>query len=300
MMKKHIFLAAVAAALLAGCAKTPSAGLNDANRAYLEAWIKVHHPGATKTPMGAYVLKETGGTGESLGNYENTPYVRVNYTVTDLAGNVSETNSETLAKQLGTFSEFNYYGPRIWTRPFYGVPAGVEEALSTMKVGGRKTVMIPGWLLSSREYADAEAYFTQAKGTDAIYTIETVERITDIVKWENDSLCSYMRRNFPSVAMSDSLRYGFYYVRAVEPMDTCGFKKDTTIYVNYIGRLLNGTVFDTNIADTAKYYGLYEKGHSYGPSKVTCSSDYTASKMGTSSMIDGFSYAISRLSLIHI
>lgn len=295
MKKKLIFIAAFAAALLTGCAKAPTSGLNDANKAYLEAWVKVHHPDAKKTSLGAYVLDETIGSGEAFGTPDYSPYVRVNYTITDLDGNITETTSAALAKQLGTYEENNFYGPRIWNRPYYGVTAGVEEALASMKTGGKQTVMIPGWLLSSIEYADAEEYFSLAKGTDAIYTIEAVERIPDIVKWEIDSLSSYMQHNYPSVALADSLKNGFYYVRLAEPMDTCGFKKDTTIYVNYIGRLLNGTVFDTNIADTAKFYGLYKKGNSYTPSEVLCNADYTASTMGSSSMIDGFAYAISQM-----
>lgn len=295
MMKRNILLAALAAVILPGCAKTPATVPNDAQKAFLEAWIEIHHPKATKTGMGAYVLDESAGQGASLGDRVLSPYVRVNYTVTDLDGIVKETNSEALAKQLGTYKENNFYGPKIWTRLGYGIPAGVEEALSTMKVGGRKVVMIPGWLLSTKEYADAEDYYKQASGDDAIYTIEAVDRISDIVKWEVDSLCAYMQRNFPSVALKDSLKNGFYYVRSAAPKDTCGFKKDTTIYVNYIGRLLNGTVFDTNIADTAKFYGIYERGKSYGPSSVTCNSDYASTKMGSSSLIDGFAFTIAQM-----
>ena len=37
---------------------------------------------------------------------------------------------------------------------------------------------------------------------------------------------------------------GFYYKQLQAPSDTTSFPKDTTIYINYTGRLLNGLVFD--------------------------------------------------------
>ena len=292
MMKKCILFAALAAALLSSCARAPQPGLNDASKAYLEAWVKVHYPDAKTTPMGAYILDETPGTGEPLGDVAHSPFVRVNYTVRSLDGTISATNSEVLAKQLGTYKDVNFYGPKFWTRPGYGVRAGVEEALSTMNIGGSKTVLIPGWLLSKDPYGTAEEYFKKAQGTEAIYTIEPVERITDIAKWEVDSLCSFMRHNYPSVALTDSLKNGFYYVRTSAPSDTTGFRKDTTIYINYIGRLLNGTVFDTSIADTAKFYGIYEAKREYGPQKVDAKEDYTSTTMGGEKIIDGFAYTI--------
>lgn len=245
--------------------------------------------------MGAYVLEETVGSGEALGDEEHSPYVRVNYVAKTLDGTIVATNSEVLAKQLGTYQDCNFYGPDIWTRPFYGIPAGVEEALASMNVGGKKTVMIPGWLLSSEEHRDAEDYFKNASGTDAVYTIEALERIPNIVTWEVDSLGSYLQHNYPSVSVADSLKFGFYYVRTGEPTDTCGFKKDTTLYINYIGRLLNGKVFDTNIKDTAKFYGIYNPGGKYGPSEVSGDPDYKNIKLGSSSVIDGFALTIANM-----
>ena len=292
MMKKYIVLAALAAAVLSGCAESPESGLNDASKARLEAWIKVFYPDAKPTDMGAYILDDTPGSGEALGDESRSPFVRVNYTVRKLDGTITSTNSEALSKQLGTYKENNFYGPKFWTRPGYGVRAGVEEALSTMNIGGTRTVMIPGWLLSADPYESAEDYFKYGKGTEAIYTIEAVERISDIVKWEIDSLCAYMGHNYPSVALKDSLKMGYYYVRTAAPTDTAGFHKDTTIYVNYIGRLLNGTVFDTSIADTAKFYGIYEAGRTYGPQEVNAKEDYTATVMGSSTIIDGFAFTI--------
>ena len=294
MKKKIIVIAALAAALISGCAKSPVTGLNDASKKYLEAWIQVHHPDAQKTSMGSYIIEDEPGTGASLGDPDDWPYVRVYYTSRTLDGTIQTTNYENVAKQLGTYEENNYYGPKVWCRQNFGINAGVEDVISTMKIGGKRTAMIPGWLMSSTEYSSAEDYFLNGSGTNVIYTIEPVEAIEDIVEWEIDSLSTYMTRNFPDVALTDSVKYGYYYVRVAEPLDTCGFHKDTTIYINYIGRLLNGTVFDTNIADTAKYYGIYSSSNTYGPVEISAKEEYASTTMGSSSssVIDGFAYTI--------
>ena len=59
---------------------------------------------------------------------------------------------------------------------------------------------------------------------------------------------------------------------------------------DYIGRLLNGTVFDTSIRDTAMFYGIYSSGRSYGPVSINFGSEWSDSKMGaeSNSIISGF------------
>ena len=90
----------------------------------------------------------------------------------------------------------------------------------------------------------------------------------------------------------------YYYFESKAPMDGKRFTSDTTIYINYVGRLLNGTIFDTNIKDTAKFYGVYSASRTYAPSSVTISkgeNDELTVKMGSSSVIDGFKEAILKM-----
>lgn len=292
MKKCYILTAAVAAAVLAGCAKAPTVSENESSKRYIEAWIKTFHPDAQKTSLGAYILEDLPGNGLPIGDVDNSPYVNVKYTVTDLAGNIQNTTSELLSQQLGTYDFSTYYGPKVFTRLDYGVTAGINETLSTMNIGGRRKVLVPGWLLSTTEYSSADEYFKYGSGTEMIYTIEPVERITDIVQWELDSVATYLIRRYPKVSPADSISKGFYYIRTREPADTCGFHKDTTIYINYIGRLLNGKVFDTTIADTAKFYGIYDPSNSYEPMSVAAKSDYTETTLDGNTTITGFAYMI--------
>lgn len=295
-MRKSLLWITLAAALAAGCAKPVQVGLNDANKEFLEAWMSIHYPNVQPTADGIYIVEDRSGTGIALGNPETLPYLFVEYTTRSLDGTVTNTTSRALSQQIGTYEYNNFYGPEVWRRPDYGVMVGVEKTLSTMKVGGKRTAVIPGWLLSGKVFGDPDYCFKKASGTNAIYEIEVVNGLNDIVKWEVDSLCRYLADKYPSVAAGDSLKFGYYYVRSKEPeKESVSFAKDTTIRINYIGRLLNGTVFDTTIKDTAKFYGIYSAGKTYGPVSMNMKENYAESTFssGGSKAIDGFSYTLS-------
>ena len=311
-MKRILLYLCLAAAALCSCAKDPEVGLNDDALLYIDAWIKVHHPEAQRTALGVYILEDEPGTGALAGTPESNPYLRVSATVRTLDGSIQKTTDMRLAQQLGTYSDNYYYGPEIWARASDGLAAGLEETVADMRVGGRRKVMIPGWLLgynsttgSSYRYDTAQEYLDNVSGgTAALYEITLEELISDTAKWEADSAGRYIARHFPGKSVRDSLEYGIYYFRTGEPSSTEEFHNDTTLYVNYIGRRLDGTVFDTSIADTAKYYGIYSATRSYGPSAVKWyGSDGTYSDISftaygstsSSSVIKGFSFALDQM-----
>lgn len=296
MMKKAIILLLGAVAVLSGCSKTTTVNTNDAAKRYFEAFIKVNYPDAVKTDLGAYVIEEEIGKGKALGDTAATPYVLVEYTVTDLEGNIASTTSGQVARKIGIYDPTSsFYGPVVWYRPSYSVYAGLEESLKRMNVGGRRKVAVPGWLLSNDSYSTAAEFEANCSGDNAIFDFKVVEAITDIEKWELDSIAHYLSRNFPGVAPGDSAVYGYYYIERKAPVDTTKFPEDTTFYINYIGRLLDGTVFDTNIKDSAKFYGIYNSSSDYEPSAITYDSDEGVFQMGGGDVITGFSMTLARM-----
>lgn len=298
-MKRTSLYLALAALVVCGCAKAPVAGQNDSAKLYFESWIHVNYPDAPRTALGVYTLEEIPGSGTQAGSAETSPYVRVEYVVGDLSGSVNTTTSEELSKQLGKYSVNDYYGPVVWARGENIISAGLDDALSTMRVGGIKRFIVPGWLQTSSRYKTEEEYLKNVSGGDpSIYEVKLCEVISDIKKWETDSVGRYVSKHFPGKTVLDSLQYGFYYFESKAPMDGKRFTSDTTIYINYVGRLLNGTIFDTNIKDTAKFYGVYSASRTYAPSSVTISkgeNDELTVKMGSSSVIDGFKQAILKM-----
>ena len=300
-MKKTILYFALAALLCAGCAKVATTGLNDANKRYLDAWILVNHPGAPKTTLGSYILEDIPGTGTVAGKAEDNPFVLLEYTIRTMDGSIQNACTEELAKQLGTYDATTYYGPVIWQRGESALAPGLDDALEDMREGGSRTVLIPGWLLSTAKYYETgEEYLKNVTGTSGIYEFKLASVIKDIKKWETDSVGRYVARNFPGMTVRDSLKYGFYYKRTGEPSRNIEFPADTVIYVNYVLRRLDGKVVDTNVRDTAAYHNIYSASREYGPSSIKwhgSGETYLNIKFGNSSgAIEGFQYA---LSLMH-
>ena len=294
-----IIFAASAATLLASCAKNEPTGANDANKRYLEAWVKIHHPSAVKSGLGIYILDEKTGTGKEAGDPSDYPYALVSYTATDLDGNIKESTEESVAKQLGTYDPANnHYGPVVRLRNSTAMTAGQEMVLNTMRVGGIRKAVIPGWFSTNTvRYSTEDDYLKNVTGEDSILSVELHEVISDIDQWQIDSMSRYMLRTFHAVP--DSLKYGFYYFQVVPPVDTTGFANSATVYINYTGRLLNGEVFDSTSEKIAKDAGIYSTSGNYSPMAVNMADEYSDitfnTGSGTASFVDGFSYCLSRM-----
>lgn len=305
---KKIFipiLSAVAAMMFAGCAKTVSDGPNDANRRYLEAWLQINLPDAVKSGRGIYVIEESAGNGAEV---TEDGFVRVDYKVTDLDGNISSYTDKETAKQLGTYDTTTYYGPQFWTTHSESIQAGLADAVIGMKVGGSKKVLVPGWLLSYKVYDNEKDYLAlSSSNSDAIYEITVRDFTDDISAWQMEQIGEYFKANsdiFGNMSSADTLKLtiggeeqsfpGMYYCRTKAPSSDSEFPSDTTIYINYTGKLLNGLVFDTTDERTAKDNGIYSSSKSYEPVQINWGDAYSDITMGSSesSVITGFALTL--------
>lgn len=279
--------AAVLIAMCCSCAKERSSVTNDAAKRYFDAWIHVHHPDAPRTDLGSYIIEDTKGDGAPV---EGAAFLSVNYTISDLEGNISSTSSEDIAKMLGTHSDATYYGPVYWDAAEGAMMAGVADAIKGMKVNGKRTVVIPGWLQTYTAYSSEEEYIANVtENTPAIYTIEVTDTVMSMNYRQIKLIEKYLGDRFGEKV--DSLQYGFYYKRTGDPLDEDAFPEDTTVYINYTGRLLSGKVFDTTIEDTAKVHKIYSSSSTYSPSTINWAADSLSITMGSSSssVIQGFS-----------
>lgn len=277
----------LSALLAAGCAKTGSNEPNADNKAYLEAWLPLHYPDAVKSGKGIYILEDIPGTGAAWDG--SIAYTRVDYIIRSLSGTVSSSTTEDMARQLGTYSPGNYYGPRFVATGEDLSYAGVDEILSGMRVGGTRTAIIPAWLLSYKRYDTEEEYLAESSGSSsAIYSITLHGQTADIVEDQYQELKAYATRLWH---VSDTTETGIFFHSEKQPSDI-SVAKDTTIYINYTGRLLSGQVFDTTIADTAKVHHIYSSSRSYAPVSVTMSEEASSIKLSGSSVISGFQYGL--------
>ena len=298
-MKKIFKTAAfvVLALAAAGCAKAVTEGPNEANKRYFDAWMELNHPDVKPTGIGIYILEEEAGNGAEV---KKDNYVYVDYTITDLQGNITSYTRKETAEQLGEYSKADYYGPKVLTTFENTIQAGLADALIGMKVGGRKKIIIPSWLMTYKSYDTPEEYLeNSSSGTSAVYDITVTDVTTDISKYEIGEISHYIAENidiFGRLTPADSVKghYGCYYKQLTAPVDTTSFPSDTSIYINYTGKLLNGQVFDTTIEKVAKDNNIYSASRAYEPTKINWGEKYSDLTMGTSNspMISGFAITL--------
>lgn len=309
---KNIFSTALyiaAAVLLAGCAKNVIPGPNDANKRYLEAWMQLNHPDKQPQGLGIYVLDGKDGDGVEV---NDNGFVLVDYRITDLEGNISSYTDAEAAKQLGDYSETNYYGPKFWTTYKTTIQAGLGNALYGLKTGSYRKVLVPSWLMTAKQFDSEQGYLdyedeeSTTTYSNTIYEFTVVDFTEDIQKWQIDSIGRFFsnesvkidgkpaKEAFGGMTAADSVSTGFYYRQLTAPADTAAFSSDTTIYINYTGKLLNGQVFDTSIERVAKDNGLYSASRTYGPVQINWAEEWDKITMGSgkSDIIGGFALTL--------
>jgi FKBP-type peptidyl-prolyl cis-trans isomerase FklB len=293
-MKTKYLLLAVLGLSAWGCAQenTPSTG--QTAKEFLDLWMDKYYPGVSPNSAGLYILDDISGTGD-LWNYEND-YAYVEVTVRSLDGTVSTTTDEVLSRQLGTYVKGNYYGPRFQAVGEGNSYAGVDAILDGMRIGGKRRVVVPAWMLTTKRYNTQQEYIDAATSSASlIYNVTLCGQMEDVSAVEKDSLTRYVHRHFgdvsPTVYDEEKENDGtFYFISDVRPYKEDDERGETsTVTINYTGRLLNGQVFDTTIEKVAKDAGIYSASKTYSPVSVTYSSNWSSISMGGStSLIDGF------------
>ena len=295
---KTLFIIAIVA-LCASCAKENKVSNGESTQRYFYAWMKTHYPDAVSLGVGAYYDPEyeVEGTGKQAGD---STYVFVTYTSRALDGTINSTNDTVLVQQLGNYNPVNWYGSQIWENcPGY-IPEGLILGIKDMKVGGSRRIFVPSWLSGSTTYKTEEEYLKNIPqdSNHSIYDIKLNRVEKDIVAYEEELLREFSDKYLGGI---DTLSAGFYYLQLEEPSDTTSFPTDTTIYINYTGRLLNGQIFDTTIKDSAKVWGIYSSTKTYAPASVTWAEEYTDYKLASSgssdasSVIQGFALTLKQM-----
>ena len=278
-------IAAFMALALFSCAEDKSDSDRSIQDRILEAYVntadfKAKYPNAEFWESGIVMLEYTQGTGDVLDSRE-AGYVE--YTTQSLSGEYLNTTDEKLADTLGLFAHTNYYGPVLFEMGYKTTFIGIEEVLEGMKVGGKAKFILPPWLtVTDNEPEWGNKYST-------IYSVELTDVITNILEWEEDTMIAYANIHYPGL---DTLSSNFYYKKLNDiAKDTI---KEGSVNVYYVGRLLDGWVFDTNIADTAKKYGIYDASNSYEPLEVTYNKDLDA-MIKDNSLVTGFCMAVQEM-----
>lgn len=293
----------MAAIATVSCAKTVVESTSEAELRAFEAWVDVHYQDAKKLDSGIYIIahEEVAGTGAEV---ESGKYILYNFTVRNLSDSaVTSFNTEEMAREQNKYDSKAWYGPKTLLYSDSGSAVTIHEILkgggeyAKMKVGGKRTAIVPGYISGSNTIRPSKQDYINAaaSGTNIIYTLEITGMVDDIYTLQKERMEAYVKSHGGVIAEKDTT--GIYYIKR-EGDSEKKMPSDTTVYIEYIGRLLPdakypyGKVFDTNVKDTAIKYGLGTRTSTYAPLPVTWASDSTALKLKGSEVIKGFSYTL--------
>lgn len=249
--------------------------------AYLESKdFKAKYPNAQVLPSGIVILEQELGFGDVLKRRDGAYF---EYTTQSLSGEYINTTDENIAKQLGIHSNSNYYGPALFEIGYKSTYVGLEEVMTGMQEGGRTMFILPPWLTNTENEPE------WGESSSMIFDLELKHVITDILKWEEDTMKAYANLHYPGL---DTLSSNFYF-KSLEKTSNDTLESGT-VQVYYIGRLLDGFVFDTNIEDTAKKYGIYNPENDYKPLDVIHREDLDE-MLKDNSLVTGFCMAVQQM-----
>lgn len=295
-MKKTIIFIAAIAALTISCNKEKTEDVdNSAANTKFQAWIRVNHPEAEKTGLGAYIISDKAGKGDGIGDIETNLFVLLEYTRKQLDGTITAYTSSDIAKQLDDYDSTHYYGPKVIGRATAQNMAALDESLCNMRVGGERSLAVPGWLTSYPVYSSGEQYYKKVSGTDILFDFKVVDAFNDLTEWESEKIEKYIKEQGLPLEKFEKDTAGFYYLTTKAPATDRSFEDDETFTVNYTGSRLDGQVFDSSILETYVDAGLDPSGRSFTASTITYNKDYKSIKFGSGSAVDGFSMALCKM-----
>ncbi|MBO7562179.1 MAG: FKBP-type peptidyl-prolyl cis-trans isomerase [Bacteroidales bacterium] len=310
-IKYRLAFLSLAMAAVVSCAEEKEPTAREQQEKILDAYIAANCPSAQKLQSGLTIISLNPGADKKPGTNDG---IYIHYNTYDLSGTCQSTTDSVKARMLGTYSPSIYYGPSLFILNSTST-IGMKELLSKVGKGGSVTAIIPPWLTTAGKTVSGS--YTNSQGQQSsismIYEIKAGIVIDDVEKYQIDSLESYSKKYFsPKV---DSTAYGFYFRNYTHPTgipaaDTV--KAESSVGMWYVGRLLDGYVFDTNIADTARKYRIYDSSNDYAPLSVTMaetyqemanmgsasSNDPSVSSGGSSTMIVGFARALKSMTYL--
>lgn len=288
-MNRYFLKAIICASLVSfaiSCAVEKDEDTSVVNDRYIQAYMEKYYPGVEPDKDGIYVIShETDGTGPAVSENKSS-YILVRYSTRTMDGRYTYSCYDTVARIVGTYSKATYYGPLVWSYGRNVQAVGIEKVLFKMREKDKISALIPNALLQKT------ANGTKISTSDAnplIYDIQIDSIITDIDMYE----FSLMRKFATNFENNDPVSGNKAFISMLKSTNDTIEDYDY-IKVRYVGKLLNGFVFDTNIPDTAKKYGLYDSSNEYEELDVKFHTD-SSTIMLNNSLITGFALAISKM-----
>ncbi len=287
-LKKALFpTLLLAAALTVSCAIEPPEDENYSKDRVMKSWMNQYYPGiSVYGDTGAYLLDMERGDGVSI---PDSGYVRVHYTKWTLDGTITSTNVEQLVAQLGEYSPSSWYGGNTWRLDQGYLPVGLEKALKTMRAGGRVKMAIPS-SASGHDYTMYDPFNTNPETSNQVIEVSIDTVIADIYDYQETAMREWFRKNY---RVADTTAEHLYFKKLEEHTEASDtVSEGASVSVRYVGRLMDGQVFDTNIEDTAKFYRIWDESGNYNALTVSYYKQNTEQYNQNNSVVAGFGKAV--------
>lgn len=290
-LKKALFPTLLLATVLtASCAVNPETDSNFSEDRVMKAWIHTYYPDAPLVgDTGVYLLEMENGTGVPV---TDSAYFLTHYTKSDLDGTISATTDVNIAGQSGMYTATNWYGGNYWRVDQGYLPEGLEKAVKGMRAGGRLKLAIPA-SASSHENSLYTPFTATSENTNQLIdlTIDTV--VTDIYNYQELSMKKWFIQHYQ---VGDTAAEHFYFKKLEEHTSEADtIAEGAAVKVRYIGRMMNGKVFDTNIEDTAKFYRIWKDGSTYNALSIHYYKEDETQFANHNSVVEGFGKAVLKM-----
>ncbi len=272
-----------------------------------DMWVEQNHPHLEKVEdeEGLY-WKLTKNSDESATKPNDSTYVTIEYSA-QLSDGTYMLNSDKLrALLLGTFSyRTNYDDPFTFQLANYGSYYGLTYAhylaLQNMSVGDEIEIAAApavGYNYTGSTYLGFGGEIV-SDGTPSITTGTTIIKM----KLVSMSSTRDLDAQIEAFEYASKIGYdnrldnnGYLFIKWLErnENEADSIHSDTTIYINYTGRFLDGFVFDTNVAEVAEENNIYSSSSTYEAVSYTYDKSDTTNY---SNYIPAFKHAISVMRL---
>ena len=270
---RYALMSLVAAAGLISCAEIVEIDMNEKEQQSLDAWIAKHvnNKGtrAVRQSNGLWVEIADYGDTKSMATNDTVTWVKYNFTMRDMTGNVVFTRYEDIAKWQGTYTKHTHYVPDYIFCGEY--PANLLEGTHyvmrntltnhdntkfNMHAGTKGTLYIPSSLAHGATGTSNDAgyggQYSLNGSVPSIIDFEIVHVTKDPVKDEEKEVADFIASTGNWKPVNDTLDYlyvdkKFRLPEGEEAYKGDSIKIDSTVKIWYVGKFLDGFVFDTNI-----------------------------------------------------
>lgn len=205
-----------------------------------------------------YVIERSGNPS---GEYpQDSTYAFVRYAARYTSGEYAAYNIDTIAMKEGTYHPSNFYSSFVWPVKMGYISDPLSDILKNMKPGEKTVSLVPPWIVNYNT-----SYAFASTTSIMFYEIELEKVVPSIEEYQEQVLKEFSQKYFGGM---DTISKGFYFHKFHEGATEDTLTEGTVLDVWYVGRMLDGSVFDTNIEDSAKKYDLYKPDGTYTPLSV--------------------------------